>query len=142
TAFENDANDAERSADALDVEAVGTIPFRNDRADGIGQFGNGLDRFDDAVDAGIGQQQSIEEGAGNALFLGCGHVEFVGGKDFLAMRINGTRGGQQGRALLFRRRDLEGASADTGVAANLAHDFGYGLGGLYSTHAVVSSIVP
>ena len=42
-ALEDDADDAERRAHALDVQAVGAVPFGDHFADRIGQFGDGAD---------------------------------------------------------------------------------------------------
>src|SRR5690606_12035996 len=120
-ALENDADDAERGADSLDMKAIGPVPFGNDGADGIGQFGNGPDRLDNAVDAGIGEEEPVEKGTGYALFPRGGHVERIGGENLLAVRVEGAGGGEQSGALLFGRGDLEGVGADPGIAADLAH---------------------
>ncbi|MNL07213.1 hypothetical protein D3C87_1278830 [compost metagenome] len=134
-AFEDDADDAQRRAHALDMEPIGPVPFGNHRADGIGQLGNGLHRFDNAVDARIGQQQAIEKGLGNALLFGCLHVERIGGEDLFPMRIDGAGRRQQRGALLFGRGDLERIGALAGIAADLGHQArNIGRGGFSQAH--------
>ena len=60
--FKDHPDDAERRAHALDMEPVGAVPFGNDAANRIGQFGNCRDGLDDPVDARIVQQQPVEKG--------------------------------------------------------------------------------
>ena len=65
-ALEDHADDAERRAHALDMEAVGPVPFGHHRADRIGQRGDLAQPVDHRGDALVGELQPVEEGRGQA----------------------------------------------------------------------------
>ena len=85
-AFIDDADHADRSANAADLEAVGAGPCRHDVADGIGERGDILDALGHRLNARGCEFETVEHGAADAFGVGSGHVFLVGGQQ-------GGRGG-------------------------------------------------
>ena len=74
TRFVYDADDAERYADALEVQPVGEHPLLDDLAHGITQRGDLFQPLDHRCDTAVGEREPVDERRFPAVFL-CGfHV--------------------------------------------------------------------
>ena len=89
--FVNHADHADRHGDAFDGEAVGPLERRQLAADGVGQFGDFLQRAGHARDPLLGQAQTVDEAFGlaafDALYILCIGFEQVGRA--VAQRLRG-----------------------------------------------------
>ncbi len=120
-ALVNDADDTERHRDALNLEAVRTLPFGEHPAERIGQRSNGLDARCHAVDPALVEHQPIEQRCAQATRLTGSHVLRVGRE--YRLRIAPDRIGCR----------LQGAIAIV-IAALCEHRHGAPCGGAHSVH--------
>ena len=117
----DDADDAERYADAGDLQAVGALPLRHDGADGIGQGRHVFQALGDAFDAQFVQLQPVHQRRGGAARDGCGKVAGVGGQDFGHTGAECRRCGAQCLVLLRRRGQGKHCGCGARGAPQLLH---------------------
>ena len=117
----DDADDTKRRADALDVEAIGAIPFGDDGSDGILQFSNLAHRLGDGCNAGGIQGQAVDKGGGHTCFCSILEVDRIGGKDVRFCGDKRIRHGQERLILGFGRGDRQGARSRAGAATDIQH---------------------
>ncbi len=120
-ALEDDADDAERRAHALDVEAVGTIPFGDDGVDRVGQGGDLPEPFRHRRDALVGERQPVDEGGVAALLLHVGDVVRVLGEDRRGVCAQRRGGGGEGTVLGFGRGKRQRAGGAAAGAPDCGH---------------------
>jgi hypothetical protein len=121
TAFEDHPDDSQRRAHSFDMQARGTVPFRNDGADGVRLTRNRAQAIHDALNAVFVQHQPVKHRRRKALFRAEFHVLVIGRNDLGPPVPDGIRRSHQ-RGLLclcagicqFRRRCF-------GLLADLCH---------------------
>ena len=121
-ALVDDADDAERRAHALDVQAVGAIPLGDDVADRIGQFGDGADAVRHVAMRLVRQRQAVDEGGGDARPAGVVKIERIGGEDLVACGRDGVGHGDERGMLALGRCDGERPAGGLRLAADLGHE--------------------
>ena len=80
-ALEDDADDAERRAHALNMETVRPVPFGDDRADRVGKRGDRLKRLRHALQPRGIERGAVDQRLGEAARPHGGDVLRVGGED-------------------------------------------------------------
>ncbi len=99
--FIDHADDAQGGRDALDVQAIGAVPFRQNAAHRVLLFGDLAQRIDDAAQAGLVQPQAVAHGGRDAALVGGIEVEGVRVEDLLPPPPNRIGGGDEGGGLAF-----------------------------------------
>ena len=103
-AFVDHANDAQRRADAADMEAGGHVPFRHHLTHRVVLRSYGAQAIRHALNAILGQQQAVEHGGRETLVAPEFHIARVGVGYGAAARPDGVRRRFKRRALLVSCR--------------------------------------
>ena len=131
TALVDDADDAERHGDTLDLEAVGAVEGGHDATDGVGQRRDGVESVGDAGDPALVEKQAIHEGGRGAALARLAHVAGVGGEDRAGLRPDRRGGDAQRLGPVGIRRERQRPAGGAGLAAKIDHQRGdVGLGGV------------
>ena len=98
----DDGDDAERSPLALDLDAVVELPAVGDDADRVGQSGHLAEPGSHARDAGVCEQQPVEQRLAHTFAASLLHVIGVGGEDAGSGCVETVGHGSEGSVLLGR----------------------------------------
>ena len=120
-AFIDHADDAERGADAFDLEPVGAIPGGNDIADRIGQLGYGANAIGDSIDTAVIKFQPVDKRAGHAAFNGSFDIQCIGVENLLPACGNRIGHGVEGCVLLIGGGDGKRSRSSCRTAADIGH---------------------
>ena len=123
-ALEDDADDAERRAHALDMESVRPVPCGHDAAHRVGEAGDRLQPFRHRLDARLGERQPVDEGGAAAGLSHVGDVMSVLGEDGGGVLAQRAGCGDERPVLGLGRGKRQGALRPAGGAADPGHGFG------------------
>ena len=123
-ALVDDADNAERHRDALDVEPVRPRPAGERAADRVGQFGDRFEPGGDRFDALRIERQAVAQCRGEPLALRLGEVAGVGGEDFRRIRPHRGSGCQQRPLLNLGRGERQCCGGSPRLTADLGHFLG------------------
>ncbi len=123
-ALEDDADDAERRAHALDVEPVRPVPCGGDAAHRVGEAGDLLQPRGHRFDARLGERQPVDEGGAAAGLSHVGDVPGILGKDRGGGLTQRSGGGGERPVLRLGRGERQRALGPAGGAADACHGLG------------------
>ena len=118
--FIDDSDDAQRHGDPRDMEAVGPRDLAQGPAHGIGQGSDGGHPGGHGLHAPGIEAQAIEQGGGQALLLGRGHILLIGLDQPRARGADRGGGGHKGAAALLGGALGETGGGGLGALADLA----------------------
>ena len=99
TRFIDNPHHTQRHSDLTDLQAVGPPPHRHCLANRVGQIDNNLQTFRHALNALLGQRQTIQHGRRQAVAAAGLNVLGVGGQECLALPSQCGRRFEQGLVL-------------------------------------------
>ncbi len=123
-AFIDDADDAERHADALDFHAVRPLPGGRDRADGIGEVGDDLEPGRDGRDPLFIEREPVEKRRRSARLARLSEVLGIGGEDRGGAAAQRLRHAPERVILFGRRRERQTARGGPRLRPHVAHHCG------------------
>ncbi len=122
--FVDHAHDTQGGGDALDVKAIGAVPFGKDAAHRVLLFGDLAQRVDNPAQAAVVKAQAVAHRQGDPTLVGGVEIEGVGVENLLPTPPDGISRSDQGGGFPFRGGTGEFRRCRAGLLADLGHQVG------------------